>query len=127
MLTCLSMCDWLLEYILNSILFGLENFIVYLCDFNSNSTTTSTGHDDSVMINGATEEASIENCLLILDTFDSIIRLRLLDNYTCLNENLKLNLGKTLNLIFIKLTELHPLLAIQMAKIIQLLNIGVKK
>ncbi len=125
MLTCLSMCDWLLEYILNSILFGLENFIVYLCDFNS--TTTITGHDDSVMINSAIEEASIENCLLILDTFDSIIRFRLLDNYTCLNENLKQNLGKTLNLIFIKLTELHPLLAIEMAKIIQLLNIGVKK
>ena len=116
MLISLSACDYLLEHLFKSILFGLQNSATYLCD---NYVAANTNDDD--------ENILLQNMISLLECLDSIINIRNLDNFTKISSNIKLDLNKFLNTIFIQLTDIYPILAIKMAKSIQMLNLQQKK
>jgi hypothetical protein len=112
MLICLSSCDYLLDHLLSSILFGLQNSCSYLCD--------------NLSIEISALNTLLENTMALLECLDSIINIRNLGNFTKIDSNVKIDLHKLLNTIFIQLTEIYPVLAIKMAKTIQILNLKTK-
>lgn len=69
-------------------------------------------------------ENASNNCVFLTDCISSIVRLRLLDYYTPLCDQIKNYLNKILNTIFINLTDTFPFIAIQLSKLIQLLSIN---
>ncbi len=68
-------------------------------------------------------QASSNNCRLLSNCLESIIKIRNLENFTSISNKLKTNMNSILNTIFIKLTDVYPLLAIEISKLIQLLTL----
>lgn len=68
-------------------------------------------------------QALIYNCRLLTQSIESIIKIRNLENFTTITNKLKANINSILNTIFIKLTSVYPLLAIEISKLIQLLTL----
>ncbi len=134
LLVCLSTCDYLIENLLNSILYALQTLIKYLCESmnycqsaaNTNITTTTknTKEHETQMMNDLKpkNEYLIENCVDLLDCVDKILQIRLLKYYTKLNSDLVLNLNKLIDFMFIHLTDVYPLLAVKLTKLLQILN-----
>ena len=104
-----STSDYLLNPVLHSIIKSLRITISFLCE----------------QINASEEqiESTASNCIQLANCTEMIIRIRHLDNFNTINSKVKLNLLNCLNTIFINLTEVYPLLAIEMSKLIQLLNL----
>ena len=115
MLICLSSCDYLLDHLLMSIIFGLQNSSIYLCENYAIERTIPEN-----------ENFLLQNTISLLECFDSIINIRSLGNYTKIDSNVKNDLNKLLNTIFIQLTDIYPILAIKMAKSMQMLNLKTK-
>lgn len=122
MLICLSTCDYLLDHLFKTFIFGFQNMTEYLCE-NNNQFNTKIGKKST---NKNHLDCLIENSIILLDSFDFILNIRCLDNYTKISTCTRDELLKFLNSIFIQLTEYYPLLAIKMAKTIQLLNLKIK-
>jgi len=68
-------------------------------------------------------QASSNNCRLLSNCLESIIKIRNLENFTSISNKLKTNMNSILNTIFIKLTDVYPFLAIEISKLIQLLTL----
>jgi F0F1-type ATP synthase delta subunit len=68
-------------------------------------------------------QALFYNCRLLSNCLESIIKIRNLENFTSISNKLKTNMNSILNTIFIKLTGVYPLLAIEISKLIQLLTL----
>ena len=113
MLICLSSCDYLLDHLLRSVIFGLQNCCSYLCDNHSR-----------IEINNL--NILLENTISLLECLDSIANIRNLGNFTKIDSNVKIEMHKFLNTIFIQLTDIYPILAIKMARTIQILNLKTK-
>ena len=64
------------------------------------------------------------NCRLLTNCVESIVKIRNLENFTPITSKLKSTINTALNEILIKLTDLYPLLAIEMTKIIQILALN---
>jgi hypothetical protein len=108
----MSTSDYLLNNVLSSITNGLNNAIEYIL---IETTNDSNKKDDLPIWN------LIDNTKFIIDTIDSIVKMRLLNNYTPLSNQVRSNLNFALNNLFIKLTDVYSELAISLSKIIQLL------
>lgn len=113
MLVCLSSCDYLLDHFFKSVIFGLQNSITYLCDNYISNT------DDNINV-------LLQNTISLVECLDSVINIRNLGNFTKIDSDVKLDLNKFLNKVFIQLTDIYPILAIKMVKSIQMLNLKTK-
>jgi hypothetical protein len=116
-LIVLSTSDYLLNSVLVSIIENLQIVIDFLCEKASRPDP-------------ANEKAELENiannCIELCNCVDSIVKIRLLDNYTPINTQIRAHLTKFLNSVFINLTDTYPLIAIQLSKLIQLLSLSDK-
>jgi hypothetical protein len=108
----MSTSDYMLNNVLSSITKGLNNAIEYILIELANDPNKK---DDLSIWN------LIDNCKFIIDTIDSIVKMRLLNNYAPISNQVKSNLNNILNNLFIKLTDVYSELAISLSKIIQLL------
>ena len=151
-LIILSTSDFLLNSVVNAIVNSFHTIVRYLCEAASTSqpsqpTANSSqfldvkdNRENKFLINNFSnssqkmwsnentkKNAIIENlainCTHLCNAVESIVRIRLLDNYTSLSNQIRTNLNKTLNMIFINLTDAYPLFAIQFSKLIQLLAV----
>jgi len=104
MLINLSMCDYLLDFILDAMIVTLKTVSTYLRESEDKENN----------------EALILNTSFILECLDSIINLRSLSYNTKINAELKKNLNELLNFVFIELSDSYPFLAIRIAKLIEL-------
>lgn len=112
-LIILSTSDYLLNSVLNSSINGLQIALDYLCDLNRSNKNKKEGEIENLS----------GNCIHLCDCLVSIANIRQLDNYTPISSQIKGNINKILNTIFISLTDSFPLIAIQLSKLIQLLAI----
>jgi hypothetical protein len=67
-------------------------------------------------------EYLIDNCVDLLDCLDRIVQIRLLQYYSNLSPNTIQSLNKLLDFMFINLTDVYPLLAVKLTKLLQILH-----
>lgn len=109
---------------------NLQNVVDYLNDIYSQKTQKTVAAQIHVHSANAAGEKTLEpnkietisnNCVQLCQCIHSIVTIRLLDNYTPLSDQVKIDLNKLLNSIFINLTNSYPFIAIELSKLIQLL------
>lgn len=119
MIIIISTSDYLLNPVLFSIIKGLQFMIEYICSRKGTNLLSEYCQN--------TEAENIAfNCWHLIDCIEFIINIRSLDNFSVINNHVKERVFNILNTIFINLTEIYPLLAIKMSKLIQLLDFGEK-
>ena len=108
MLIAISTSDYLLNPVLGSIIVNLQIVTDYLCE--------PVGQKSPLEIESITSD-----CVQLCTCAQSILKIRLLDNYNPLTVQIQEQLSKFLNHVFINLTDCYPLIAIEFSKLIQLL------
>ncbi len=118
MIIIVSTSDYLLNPVLYSIIRGLHMIIDYICNGNRRQTSVDENAD---------AENIAFNCWHLTNCIEFILNIRNLDNFSVINNHVKEKLYQTLNTIFINLTDVYPLLAIKLSKLMQFLNFTEKK
>jgi hypothetical protein len=116
--------------LLNSIIYAIQSLIKYLCESINNCVsnkvvlTKSDLKDNESLIEEIKLKNGylIENCIDLLDCVDRILQIRLLKYYSHLNSSLIDSLKNLIDFMFINLTDLYPLLAVKLTKLLQILN-----
>jgi hypothetical protein len=121
MLVIFSTSDYLINKVLAFIVKAFQSVVGFLSDVKASASQSSL-RQDSCQTQEITEqiEQVTFNCSHLCNTCESIVKIRLLDNFTPINPQIKRMLNMTLNEIFINLTDSYPLIAIQFSKIVQL-------
>lgn len=117
-----STSDYLVNYVLYFTMDAMQlilDAIIRLKEELGNERVTEIEHSTKML----QAQALIYNCRLLTTCMESVIKIRNLENYTAITNKLKTNMNSILNTIFIKLTNVHPLLAIEISKLIQLLTL----
>jgi hypothetical protein len=117
-----STSDYLVNYVLYFTMDAMQlilDAIIRLKEELGNERVTENEHSTKML----QAQTLIYNCRLLTTCIESIIKIRNLENYTTITTKLKLNMNSILNTIFIKLSNVHPLLAIEISKLIQLLTL----
>jgi len=100
--------------VINSIINTLQAVVDYLCE------KSAAGKEKDPM----EIESVASDCIQLSNCTQTIIRIRLLDNYENLGLQFKDQLAKFLNSIFINLADSYPLIAIEFSRLIQLLSLN---
>lgn len=119
MLIVLSTSDYLLNPVLDKTIKSLQVSIDYICEKSLTVATAGTLPMEAI-------SNIAQNCSHLSNSVEFIVKLRHLDNFREINSQVKRNLVHNLNTVFIRLTDVYPLLAIQMSKLMQLLNVNEK-
>jgi hypothetical protein len=128
LLVTFSTSDYLLNSVLASIVKSFQHIVSYLCEVKCSKTPASqqqqlsSSHESSQEASAKKIENLAYNCSHLCNTIDSIVKIRSLDNFTPIGPQIKKMLNRTLNEIFINLTDAYPLIAIQFSKIVQLVS-----
>lgn len=135
MLIIFSTSDYLLNIVLSLTIKSLQISIDYVCE---KLRTSRGGINYQQIQNGQAQidprqaeigeelECTAQNCSRLANCIEFIVQIRNLDNFKGINREVKVNVLQILNSIFIHLTEIYPMLAIQMSKIMQLLKLNEK-
>jgi len=108
--------------VVNSTIKSLQISVDYICEMHQRAIQT----DKNTEMNNDLEFLA-QNCSQLANCIEFIVRLRNIDNFSKINGQVKMNLIHILNTVFINLSEIYPLLAIQISKIMQLMNIDNEK
>jgi hypothetical protein len=120
MLIILSTCDYIVDNLLDLVVYGLQNLTQYLCEsIHSSLLPANKEHENEIK---AKNEYLIDNCVDLLECLDRILQIRHLQYYPKLSSNTISNLNKFLEFVFINLTDVYPLLAVRLTKLLQFLN-----
>ncbi len=122
MIIIISTSDYLLNMVVNSTIKSLQISVDYICEMHQRAIQT----DKNTEMNNDLEFLA-QNCSQLANCIEFIVRLRNIDNFSKINGQVKMNLIHILNTVFINLSEIYPLLAIQISKIMQLMNIDNEK
>jgi hypothetical protein len=130
-LVVFSTSDFLVNTVLASVIKSFQMVVSYLCEVKCGNVSSGCGNSqptvEMLRNDVAASRKNIEplacNCAILCNTIESIVRIRLLDNFSSISPHIKKLLNRTLNEIFINLTDSLPLVAIQFSKIVQLVSI----
>lgn len=106
-----------------AIINNLKILIEYISDLDRFLQLNEQIENEEKMLKKKELSYLCNNCVMLTECISSIVRLRQLDYYTPINNQIKKNLNEILNNLFINLTDTFPLIAIQLSKLIQLLSL----
>jgi hypothetical protein len=122
MIMIISTSDHLLNTVLNSTIKSLQISVDYICEMYKRENQPDQNREMLEEL-----ECLAQNCSQLANCIEFIVRLRNLDNFSSINSQVKTNLIHILNTVFINLSDIYPLLAIQMSKVMQLMNLENEK
>ncbi len=122
MIMIISTSDHLLNTVLNSTIKSLQISVDYICEMYKRENQPDQNREMLEEL-----ECLAHNCSQLANCIEFIVRLRNLDNFSSINSQVKTNLIHILNTVFINLSDIYPLLAIQMSKVMQLMNLENEK
>jgi hypothetical protein len=122
-----STSDVLLNRVLNAALRGLEQAVSFILEKRA-YLRLNENLSSSLALNTEYEIGKTsENCFLLANSIQFIVRQRILKNFNPIGPQVKLSLLNMLNKIYIEITEFDPALAIQLAKIMHVLSLNETK
>jgi len=122
MIMIISTSDHLLNTVLNSTIKSLQISVDYICEMYKRENQQGQNREMLEEL-----ECLAQNCSQLANCIEFIVRLRNLENFSSINSQVKTNLIHILNTVFINLSDIYPLLAIQMSKVMQLMNLENEK